>query len=233
MIGKEYSDKELGKIVIRENIRARRIVLRTRPEALYITVPKGVEMHEVQGAIEKFRARLIRSKKKVERKRIDLDFTIDAEFFKLSLVRGTQNKFLSYSELGITRIVCPPTANFDDDELQAWLRKVIEEALRKNAKIILPSRIDNLSKLHKLPYESLKINSSQGRWGSCSSRKSINLSYYLLLLPSYLVDYVILHELAHTKEMSHSDRFWTILDGLTQGRALELRKELRNYTTSF
>jgi len=233
MVGKEYSDKELGKIVIRENIRARRIVLRTRPEALYITVPKGVEMHEVQGAIEKFRARLIRSKKKVERKRIDLDFTIDAEFFKLSLVQGTQSKFLSYSELGITRIVCPPTANFDDDELQAWLRKVVEEALRKNAKIILPSSIDNLSKLHKLPYESLKINSSQGRWGSCSSRKSINLSYYLLLLPSYLVDYVILHELAHTKEMSHSDRFWAILDGLTQGRALELRRELRNYTTSF
>jgi len=233
MVGKEYSDKELGKIVIRENTRARRIVLRTRPEALYITVPRGVEMHEVQGAIEKFRARLIRSKKKVERKRIDLDFTIDAEFFKLSLVQGTQSKFLSYSELGITRIVCPPTANFDDDELQVWLRKVIEEALRKNAKIILPSSIDNLSKLHKLPYESLKINSSQGRWGSCSSRKSINLSYYLLLLPSYLVDYVILHELAHTKEMSHSDRFWTILDGLTQGRALELRKELRNYTTSF
>ena len=135
--------------------------------------------------------------------------------------------------MGITRIVCTPTANFDDDELQVWLRKVIEEALRKNAKIILPSSIDNLSKLHKLPYESLKINSSQGRWGSCTSRKSINLSYYLLLLPSYLVDYVILHELAHTKEMSHSDRFWAILDGLTQGRALELRRELRNYTTSF
>lgn len=233
MVEKEYSDKELGKIIIRENIRARRIVLRTRPDALYITVPKGIEMHEVHSAIEKFRVKLIRSKKKVERKRIDLDFKIETDFFKLSLVSGTQSKFLAHSELGITQIICPPTANFEDEELQVWLRKVIEEALRKNAKIILPSRIDNLSKQHQLPYESLKINSSQGRWGSCSSRKNINLSYYLLLLPSYLVDYVILHELSHTKEMNHSDKFWAILNGLTQGRSMELRKILRNYTTNF
>lgn len=233
MVEKEYSDKELGKIIIRENDRARRIVLRTRPEALYITVPRGVEMKEVQGAIEKFRVKLIRSRKKVERKRIDLDYKIDSEFFKLSLVSGTQSRFMAHSELGETKIICPPTANFEDEELQAWLRKVIEEALRKNAKTILPSRIDNLSKQHKLPYESLKISSSQGRWGSCSSRKNINLSYYLLLLPSHLVDYVVLHELAHTKEMNHSEKFWSVLNNLTQGKALELRGVLRKYSTTF
>jgi Predicted metal-dependent hydrolase len=190
-------------------------------------------MKEVHTAIEKFRAKLLHSKKKVERKRINLDYKIDAEFFKLSLVSGKQNNFLAHSELGETKIICPPTADFEDEELQAWLRKVIEEALRKNAKIILPSLIDSLSKQHKLPYESLKINSSQGRWGSCSSSKNINLSYYLLLLPSHLVDYVLLHELAHTKEMNHSDKFWAILDQLTQGKSMELRGALKNHTTDF
>jgi len=233
MVEKEYSDKELGKIIIRENVRARRIVMRTRPDALYVTVPEGIAMKEIQVTIEKFRVKLIRSKKKVERKRIDLDYKIDTEFFKLSLVSGKQSKFLAHSELGETKIICPPTADFEDEELQAWLRKVIEEALRKNAKIILPSLIDGLSKQHKLPYESLKVNSSQGRWGSCSSRKNINLSYYLLLLPSHLVDYVLLHELAHTKEMNHSDKFWTILNQLTQGKALELRGVLKGYSTDF
>ncbi len=230
---KEYSDKELGKIVIRENPRARRIVLRTRPEAIYITVPCGVAMNEIQDTIEKYRSRLIHSKKKVERKLINLDYNIDAEFFKLSLVTGTQSRFLSHSELGQTKIICPPTANFEDEELQEWLRKVIEEALRKNAKIILPQLIDRLSAQHQLPYKSLKINSSQGRWGSCSSTKNINLSYYLLLLPSNLIDYVILHELTHTKEMNHGDKFWSILNGLTQGKALELRNMLKKYTTDF
>ncbi len=233
MIEKEYSDKELGKIIIRESVRAHRIVLRTRPEALYITVPMGIELKEIQETIERFRVKLLSSKKKVKRKRIDLNYHIDTEFFKLSLVSGQQNKFLAHSELGKTNIICPPTANFEDEELQAWLRKVIEESLRRNAKIILPPRLYMLSEQHKLPYESLKINSSQGRWGSCSTHKNINLSYYLLLLPSHLIDYVLLHELSHTKEMNHGDKFWAILNKLTQGKSLELRAELKRYNTDF
>ena len=54
-----------------------------------------------------------------------------------------------------------------------------------------------------------------------------------MLLPAKLMDYVILHELAHTKEMNHGPRFWELLDGMTEGKALLLRKELRAYRTSF
>ena len=129
------------------------------------------------------------------------------------------------------RIICPPTADFTDSNLQDWLRKVIEEALRRNAKIILPPRLYMLSEKHRLPYESVQINSSRGRWGSCSSRKKINLSYFLVLLPKHLIDYVLLHELCHTCEMNHGDRFWNLLNGLTDGKALELREELKRYKT--
>jgi predicted metal-dependent hydrolase len=88
-----------------------------------------------------------------------------------------------------------------------------------------------LSKQCGLPYSSVKINSSQGRWGSCSARKDINLSYYLVLLPSHLIDYVLLHELCHTREMNHSERFWVLLNQFTEGKALALRGELRKYRT--
>ena len=77
----------------------------------------------------------------------------------------------------------------------------------------------------------MKINSSRGRWGSCSARKDINLSYYLVLLPFRLIDYVLLHELCHTREMNHSERFWQLLDRFTGGKALALRKELKEYRT--
>ena len=129
------------------------------------------------------------------------------------------------------QIICPPDADFSNKELQAWLRKVIEEALRRNAKIILPPRLYALSLQHNLSYKSVKINSSQGRWGSCSARKDINLSYYLVLLPSHLIDYVLLHELCHTCEMNHSERFWVLLNQFTEGKALALRGELRKYRT--
>lgn len=120
-------------------------------------------------------------------------------------------------------IVCPPHADFTDEKLQSWLHKVIEESLRRNAKSILPSRLASLSKQCGLPYSSVKINSSQGRWGSCSARKDINLSYSMVLLPSHLIDYVLLHELCHTREMNHSERFWVLLNQFTEGKALALR----------
>lgn len=160
-----------------------------------------------------------------------MDYRIDTEFFKLTLVSGQRERFLSRSELGEMQIICPPDADFSDENLQAWLRKVIEEALRRNAKIILPPRLYMLSMQHNLPYKSVKINSSSGRWGSCSTRGNINLSYYLVLLPKHLIDYVLLHELAHTREMNHGKRFWALLDRMTDGRAQALRTELRKYKT--
>ena len=173
------------------------------------------------------------ARKKQTRPLIDLNFRIDTEFFKLSLVSGQHERFLSRSELGEMQIICPPGADFADAELQVWLRKVIEEALRRNAKIILPPRLYMLSQKHNLPYQSVKINSSSGRWGSCSARRTINLSYYLVLLPKHLIDYVLLHELSHTREMNHGERFWALLDELTEGKAQALRKELRQYRTEF
>ena len=108
---------------------------------------------------------------------------------------------------------------------------MIEESLKKKKKSILPPRLDRLSKQCGLPYASVKINSSQGRWGSCSTKKDINLSYYLVLLPSYLIDYVLLHELCHTREMNNSERFWSRLNQLTEGKAIALRGELKQYRT--
>jgi len=210
-------DKELGTLVIRVNARARSLVFRTKNDAIYVSVPPGTTSADVTNAIDQLRVKLRGLKEKVVRPLIDLNYHIDTEYFKLSLVSGQRDKFLAHSELGEMRIICPPTADFADENLQVWLRKVIEEALRRNAKIILPPRLYMLSEQHKLPYKSVKINSSRGRWGSCSARKAINLSYFLVLLPKHLIDYVLLHELSHTREMNHGDRFWALLNSMTGG----------------
>lgn len=226
-------DEELGKLLVRVNVRARRLTFRTREDAIYVTVPPGTILSEIRNAIEQLRPRLRSARQKHTRPLIDLNYRIDTEFFKLSLVSGQRERFLSRSELGEMQIICPPDADFTEPELQEWLRKVIEEALRRNAKIILPPRLYALSIRHGLTYKSVKINSSSGRWGSCSARGSINLSYYLVLLPPHLIDYVLLHELAHTREMNHGERFWALLDKFTDGKALALRNELKQYRTDF
>ena len=226
-------DGELGKLLVRVNMRARRLTFRTREDAIHVTVPPGTVLSEIKTAIEQLRPRLRSARQKYIRPLIDLNYRIDTEFFKLSLVSGRRERFLSRSELGEMQIICPPDADFSDHKLQEWLRKVIEEALRRNAKILLPPRLYALSLQHGLTYKSVKINSSSGRWGSCSARGNINLSYYLVLLPQHLIDYVLLHELAHTREMNHGERFWVLLDRFTDGKALALRNELKQYRTEF
>lgn len=228
---KILEDKELGPLVIRVNPRAKRLTFRAKSDAIYVSVPSGTTSKEITDAINQLREKLRGLKEKVVRPLIDLDYRIDTEYFKLSLVSGQRDKFLAHSELGEMRIVCPPSANFADEQLQEWLHKVIGEALRRNAKIILPMRLYQLSGEHNLSYKSVKINSSRGRWGSCSARKAINLSYFLVLLPPHLIDYVLLHELCHTREMNHGDRFWALLNSMTDGKAFELREELKSYKT--
>lgn len=224
-------DNELGRLIIRPNPRAKSFVFNTKSDAIYVSVPLGATMKELEKAIEDLRTKLLANREKMARPLIDLNFTIDAEYFKLSLVQGNKDQFMANSTLGSMQIICPPNADFTDENLQDWLRKVIEESLRRNAKYILPSRLERLSKQCGLPYASVKINSSKGRWGSCSARKNINLSLFLMLLPSHLIDYVLLHELCHTREMNHSERFWGLLNQFTGGKSLALREELRKYRT--
>lgn len=225
-------DKELGKLIVQVNPRARRFIFRTKTDAIYVSVPPGSTRKELDAAIESLRDKLVRSRQRVAPSHhIDLNYRIDTEFFKLTLVQGDRKKFLAHSELGEMKIICPPDADFNDPSLQEWLRKVIEEGLRRNAKIILPPRLYMLSNQHNLPYKSVKINSSRGRWGSCSARANINLSYFLVLLPLHLIDYVLLHELCHTREMNHGEKFWALMDKVTGGKAQQLRKELKLHKT--
>ena len=100
---------------------------------------------------------------------------------------------------------------------------------RKKALSVLPAQLAKLANLHGFVYSSVKIRKSKTRWGSCSSKKTISLSLYLMILPEHLIEYVLLHELCHTVYMNHSAAFWNLLNKYTENKAKELRKELRGY----
>lgn len=102
--------------------------------------------------------------------------------------------------------------------------------MRLAAKAYLPRRTAELARKWGFIYKSVKIQSSRTRWGSCSISCSINYSLYLMFVPEHLIDYVILHELCHTKHHDHSPAFWAEMNRVTEGKAKALRQELHKYS---
>jgi predicted metal-dependent hydrolase len=101
--------------------------------------------------------------------------------------------------------------------------------LRECALDYLPGRVEELSQVHGYKITGLKIRKMKTRWGSCTAKKGINLNSWLMMIPEPLSDYVILHELAHTKFPNHGSSFWKELDKTTGGLSLVYRKELRKH----
>jgi hypothetical protein len=75
----------------------------------------------------------------------------------------------------------------------------------------LSQRLLELSVLHRLPFKRCFIRSQRTRWGTCSVKSNVSLNWRLILAPKYVAEYVVLHELMHTKVLNHSQRFWVQL----------------------
>jgi len=82
------------------------------------------------------------------------------------------------------------------------------------AKARIADRVGFFAPQMNVTPSAVKINSAKRRWGSCSSQRSLNFSWRLIMAEDSIIDYVVVHELAHIKEMNHSSRFWNIVEGV-------------------
>ena len=87
-------------------------------------------------------------------------------------------------------------------------------ALADKALQVIPPRVCQLAARMGVTYGRITIRNQQGRWGSCSSTGNLNFNCLLMLAPAEVLDYVIVHELAHRKEMNHSSAFWAQVEAV-------------------
>lgn len=138
------------------------------------------------------------------------------------------------SDLSVT-VRAPRLASKKDidrfiEEKETWICKHIEEIKKKKERYeaensekltheeltaladkafdIIPRRVEYFAKRIGVTYGRITIRNQKTRWGSCSSKGNLNFNCLLMLVPSEVLDYVVVHELCHRKEMNHSKAFW-------------------------
>jgi predicted metal-dependent hydrolase len=229
------TDTELGTIEFIHNERSKHIRVRILSTGLKVSLPVKASQDEAMKFINSIRIKLIQKQEKLEQGLQKSNIIIDEKsqlqtltFIVQASASERKNIFFSLKD-GILHIEFPVGTNCSDTQIQQHFWNGISYFLRKEAKRLLPGRTRQLADKHSFDFTDLKIQSSKSRWGSCSGLKSINLSLYLMLLPAPLIDYVILHELCHTKEMNHGIKFWKWMDKVTNDKSKELRAQLKHY----
>lgn len=156
----------------------------------------------------------------------------------------TVNKKLKHSYLSIDKdkkilIKTPYTSEeFIDSLLQeksSWIEKQLLrienistiENSEKYSKEYIELRVEHFCKLMELRYNKLSFRKMKSRWGSCSSRKNITLNSELTKLEKELIDYVVVHELAHLTHMNHSKEFHQLVEEFLPN-SKTFRKKLKN-----
>ena len=91
------------------------------------------------------------------------------------------------------------------------IKSACERSYRKLARDVLPKKIAHYAARMGVSPASMRISGAATRWGSCSGKGNLNFSWRLMMAPSEVIDYVVVHELAHLREMNHSPRFWAIV----------------------
>ncbi|UOF92114.1 M48 family metallopeptidase [Fodinisporobacter ferrooxydans] len=110
---------------------------------------------------------------------------------------------------GKLRIIWLPDINRPHPLL---VRRVLLEWYKQNARQLIPERVRLLSKRMNLSYNRITLKDQKTRWGSCSSLRNLNFNWRLIMAPPDVLDYVVIHELAHLREMNHSKQFWSIVE---------------------
>lgn len=198
---------------LRVSRRARYAKLQIKPfGGLEVVIPPRFPRSEVAGLVEKHAswARQQVARQTKLRESICLPRQLDLAFDGSSTPVVYHSDSLQFNldlfdDPGADRIVI--SANDQPariTELRGWLRR--------RARASFPGLLKQLSIRTGLGFNKVSIRSQKTRWGSCSARGNINLNDQLLFLPEATVEYLMIHELCHTRHLNHSKAYWALVE---------------------
>ena len=225
----------LGEVTLKKSAKAKYIKLRVEPfKGVIVTVPTYLNydfgINAIMGKYDWLSVQLASAREKEDLLKYKAeDFPMLSKNYKIELVKAPVDLPKRKFKNGVAQIFIPLEKTIGDFEIQNFISESVNKVLRTDAKIYLTERIRFFAEKFNLEVNKVTIRDTKTRWGSCSYQNNINLSFHLMKLPDELIDYVVLHELAHTKEKNHQKSFWNLLDTFCNGQAKKQDKELKNF----
>ena len=181
----------------------------------------GVVDHPTLGKIECVRSARTRSIRLVVRK--DGSLRLSYPLF------ASQRKAIAFAESKMAWVEATRRRIVERVAKYPTISRENVAILRNKARGYIPDAIARLAKEHGFSYTALRISSAHTRWGSCSGKDGISISLFVMLLPEHLREFIILHELCHTRHHDHSAAFHALLNRCVGGKEKLLNKELKSY----
>lgn len=197
---------EILEVLFRRHAQARRLVLRldSAGTGVVVTVPSGVSR--------------TRALDFIERSRLWLEERLSArgELIHLSHghrlpLRGVDHEIRHVESRRGTVIVDPAALIIHVPGEQAHVKRRLLDFLKASARAELAKASGRYAGLMGVSFRRISVRDQRSRWGSCSAGGDLSYSWRLILAPSYVLDYVAAHEVAHLKHLDHSSRFWRLV----------------------
>lgn len=222
----EIVDDEFGTITVRRLAGSRSIRFSIMTSGrLKATAPRLTPLFVVRQVVASSRAEL---RKLLDNPRVRTSYQDGQQIGSTHKLAVVVTQMITAPEVHTTRgtliVKLPPSATLEAPQVQQLIRDELIKILRREAKQYLPGRLAELAREGGFHYESVRFSHSSGRWGSCSSRGTISLNIALMKLPRELADYVLIHELCHTRHMNHSRAFWAEVEQIEPHYRLRRRQ---------
>ena len=208
MASTSLTDPEFGDITIRRTKLARHIRLKISERGeIVISMPMRTPLFLAKTLVNESRTQIRSHLAKAESQQATLlNGDLIGKSHRLVLMPGQSfGSRLSGNEL---YVMLPAGTDPRRSEAQTFIKQAALKALRTQAKAYLTRRLQALASTYGFKFTAIRFSNAGTRWGSCSSRGTISLNIWLMQLPFELIDYVLVHELCHTKQMNHSPLFW-------------------------
>lgn len=219
-------DTEFGAVILKHNRLSRSVKLRIDGRgSVSMSMPPRTPLFLAKRFLNDSRDFIRQSLQNIPKQTPLLHGDLIGKSHRLIIAQGDFDSRLVGTEL---RISLPPHIGATSLYAQQFIKNAALKALRTQAKAYLSRQLHSLAARHNFTYNKLRFTNAGTRWGSCSSRGTISLNIWLMQLPFEQIDYVLIHELCHTRHMNHSAAFWGLVETILPDYR-ELRQNLKQH----